>query len=854
MNHYPPKLDHIRFTLHTRTPRRPRWLPAVWMLLIGCSLILISCHHNGSGTGLQSSPSDPVMSAIDQPTDVSGDQEPRASLYEELGTLQRMLTYWNQQLSEQQVKLDQLRQLGDTARQETLHAYIAALNKTQTIEKRILALENSQDDTAHSEDSQEISMETALRDIDNHRYPIAMQWLKTTIESSDPMQRCTARLLLARAMSDRLNWSDAVQLYLDTGEDPECLCRSHSLHLAADIKANIAEETLDASPGLVSEVISLYKEILFNDREYPFREQVMRSMMELMAQKEFWEQMLRILESLEETEETLYRKSQALYQLDRWTEAEPFLRKYWIDYPGGIHAADVEKRYRTVLTQLKKPFPDISIEETFKRAKTLDKNGIRDQAGAAFTELLQEKISPEMEAECRLQRAKILHDTRRNEAALTEYETFLKRFPKHGAVATALIRMGTLYRRMDRDADYLRVTGQIVANHTKSSQWPDAVIGRGEYYRGLKKYDQAARDFDLLAKRTDENGAIGRWKRAWIDYDRKRYNAAITQFESLAAREKGTGWEPQCQYWIGRCLELMGKTEEAQKKYESILSNYPWDYPALLAEKHMAAQNRLRLWEPGAIPELSDEQRTIPQVQKALILTQAGYYHRASVEWDKALTLDKSNQSIAYETARCRYEAGDISGARSLLTRAFWKERRNGTFAREVAEMLYPFPASIKPLILEAADSASVDPSLLISVILQESGFDPASLSYNLAAGYMQLMPELFDRITQQWEEAPPSIARFEPKTNLRVGASYLRLLLDRYDGSIPQALAGYNAGEQRVDQWQNQFPNLNDEEWVEHIPFQQTRLFVKNILENYRCVRIVYGDDVSPKAAGRDN
>ena len=90
----------------------------------------------------------------------------------------------------------------------------------------------------------------------------------------------------------------------------------------------------------------------------------------------------------------------------------------------------------------------------------------------------------------------------------------------------------------------------------------------------------------------------------------------------------------------------------------------------------------------------------------------------------------------------------------------------------------------------------------------------------------------------------PDGSAYQDPQHNIRAGTEYLAWLLVKFDGSLPRALAGYNAGEHRVEKWQKEYP-YDDEVWIEHIPFQQTRMFVKHIIGNYQAYKRLYSRDL---------
>ena len=128
--------------------------------------------------------------------------------------------------------------------------------------------------------------------------------------------------------------------------------------------------------------------------------------------------------------------------------------------------------------------------------------------------------------------------------------------------------------------------------------------------------------------------------------------------------------------------------------------------------------------------------------------------------------------------------------------------------------------------------------ALVLAVIRQESAFDQRAVSHAGARGLMQLMPATAKRVAR-WEGV--RYVRHwlteEPDYNVRLGRAYLRKMIDRYEGSYPLALAAYNAGPHRVDRWLKAYgdPRLEDirtVDWIENIPFKETRNYVQRVLE----------------------
>jgi len=142
----------------------------------------------------------------------------------------------------------------------------------------------------------------------------------------------------------------------------------------------------------------------------------------------------------------------------------------------------------------------------------------------------------------------------------------------------------------------------------------------------------------------------------------------------------------------------------------------------------------------------------------------------------------------------------------------------------------------LESLIHKYAGLYGVDPSLVRAVMRHESGFNPHAVSPKGAQGLMQLMP---GTAAQMGVENP-----FDPEQNIAGGVGYLRLCLDRFDQSVPLAVAAYNAGPGRVRQWIERYgdprsASVDVVDWIETIPFEETRTYVMRVTEslpNYRA------------------
>ena len=151
-------------------------------------------------------------------------------------------------------------------------------------------------------------------------------------------------------------------------------------------------------------------------------------------------------------------------------------------------------------------------------------------------------------------------------------------------------------------------------------------------------------------------------------------------------------------------------------------------------------------------------------------------------------------------------------------------------------------PVKYKDIIDRYCQEYKLDTELVFALIRQESFFRADAVSPANAYGLMQLLLETARQVAYSHRMKVFRTDLFDPKINIRLGTEYLRNLLDKYNGKLPLALAAYNAGWERVDQWMNRFGPVKDDEFIEMIPFTETRNYVKNILRNYFYYRFYYG------------
>jgi len=176
------------------------------------------------------------------------------------------------------------------------------------------------------------------------------------------------------------------------------------------------------------------------------------------------------------------------------------------------------------------------------------------------------------------------------------------------------------------------------------------------------------------------------------------------------------------------------------------------------------------------------------------------------------------------------------------MKRAFpeWVGEAGDSLPREVWQVMFPLRYDDK--LVAAAREDGLDPALVAALILQESSYDPAALSRAGARGLMQVMPATGRTIARAKGVRFRRTALHDPETSIDFGTHYLRQMSARYDGDVEKVLAAYNAGPHRVDAWTAARGPQTAEEFIESIPFTETRGYVMIVLANREQYRRLYG------------
>jgi soluble lytic murein transglycosylase len=340
----------------------------------------------------------------------------------------------------------------------------------------------------------------------------------------------------------------------------------------------------------------------------------------------------------------------------------------------------------------------------------------------------------------------------------------------------------------------------------------------------------------------------GAWKAGWWAYRQRDFAETLRIFERAAREFPRSDYRPAWLYWTARAYEQTGERQKAIERYRLTAADYRNSYYGRLAWQRLERLDAARVAPivERAVRDASPPPPTVPIIRTLLA---AGLYHAALEELQYAQKRWGDSAPLRATIAFAHNRVGNLRPGITAMRRAYPQFMAAGgeNLPREVLEII--FPVAYWPLLERQARINRIDPYVLVALAAQESTFDPKIRSSAGAIGLLQIIPPTGQRLAREagLRHFTPSLLE-NPEINARLGARYFAKLYREF-GGYHFALAGYNAGEHRVRQWNQEAPGLPPDEWVDNIPFPETQNYVKRILGTAEDYRRLYAGLASPSS-----
>jgi soluble lytic murein transglycosylase len=399
------------------------------------------------------------------------------------------------------------------------------------------------------------------------------------------------------------------------------------------------------------------------------------------------------------------------------------------------------------------------------------------------------------------------------------------------------------------DGETQRTIVEQMETRFPSSPWlSEALYSSGNMYLLRKDFPTAVTYYGELAKRFPQStyAPSAHWRAAWLNYRIGQYSEAARLMDEQIAVYHGGKEIPSALYWRGRLYQNQeSRPDMAATYYKTVARIYRHYYYASIAQQRISELGSvtpaniasLEAMKPEPIPTLTDDiPEDDPHVVRAHVLANAGLNEYIAAEIQAA---DGSDEWGALCEAKIYASYGENWRAMRSMKRAipFYTSAPIDSIPMEYWRIL--FPQAYWSTIKSESDKNSLDPYMVAALIRQETEFNPGAISNKSAYGLMQLLPSVGKSMAK--EEGIHHFATndlLDPNTNIRLGTRYLRQTLEKFNSQPEYTFAAYNAGDSRVTDWQAIGNYKGMDEFVESIPFTETREYVQAIIRNEQIYR----------------
>ncbi len=316
------------------------------------------------------------------------------------------------------------------------------------------------------------------------------------------------------------------------------------------------------------------------------------------------------------------------------------------------------------------------------------------------------------------------------------------------------------------------------------------------------------------------------------------YARAAGAFEELRTRFPSSDENLGATYWAGRAWERAGRADVARERWAEVLQRDPLSFYASASARRLGSPGRLP--GPGRL-ELTPAYRAA--VNRTELLEHLGMTVEERYVYEGIESRADSSAAGLVGAGAALVARGEVQRAIRLGWRAVTAGRTgdsNGEADTRGYLLIYPLLREAE--LIARARAHNLDPALVAAVIRQESTWNPRAVSRAGARGLMQVMPSVGEEIAKAkryptWDPA----MLFDPDVSLDLGTSHLKAALSQYN-NLPRALAAYNAGDSRVRRWARRAGAGDPEIFIERIPFEETRDYVRIVMRNADMYRALHG------------
>lgn len=533
-----------------------------------------------------------------------------------------------------------------------------------------------------------------------------------------------------------------------------------------------------------------------------------------------------------DTAEALFGTAQCRENSNDTPGALKAYRTLWLQFPLSPKAKTADDK-RVELEKKSATFLPYTTEELLKRAETLSNSSNYTMALQTLEMINKERQTPYIQTQIDIKTGKAFYRARNRKQAEKLFAQALEKSPSAALTAEAKYWQAQALERLDQDERAFSIYISLISDNKKHEFVDDSIMaaaairkGQGRYREAIALYDRVANDFphsSFLPR--------SRWESSWSRYLGGDFESASEHLKQLLAdsanREKAL-------YWLARSMQKQGKNREADIWYDLLLKEYTAGFYATWYRMKKQLKDPR---EPLGTRYGAESLPLIPGFEKPRLLASLGLSEEARAEMRAIRKKIDDRKETITGIARIYLEMEEYGAAIAIFQQNPPKNYEQKTMPFWSAG----YPLAYSDLVIHHTNANNLSTGLIYGLMRAESAFNPSVRSSAGALGLMQLMPETAKLTAHEKGHFNPN-KLLEPAYNIMLGTRHFKDLLKGYDGEEIYSIAAYNAGANSVARWRKAFKGLSMDEFIENIPYQETRDYVKKVYASAATYRQLYG------------
>ncbi|MBI5182498.1 MAG: tetratricopeptide repeat protein [Nitrospirae bacterium] len=613
------------------------------------------------------------------------------------------------------------------------------------------------------------------------------------------------------------------------------------------------------SKGYYSYAIENYNAVI---KSYPYSPLISRAIYKkaeaylaggyYLQSKEGFNEFIRRFPENGQVASAIYKIGEAFEKEGNDVNAADYYKRILYEFPSNPLSKTSGERF----SELKEKNPqisDLTVDELLLRANNLYKYPLFDKAAAEYQRLL-ETLPEERHGEILQKLGVSLFKLGKTEDAIQVFNRIVSRPLSKNSAAEAILWLGKCYVRLGDNDNMLKSYQTIIKRYSESEWADDAIFAIAEDYSSKGDFKNAIHYYKKLTEEFPENYLSEQafWYRGWLNYKLGNYKEASTAFDGFLIKYPLSDYVNRVLYWKGRAAERRGQIDSAAEMYrKTCRSQYNfYCYNARLRDSSLLnislpINNNLKVrdgFEIGSANNIIEADYNLVRAKELSVL---GMNQDAINELNKLKERTSLNKEGLLMVNKMLYELGEYHmTVKSIIQNFYDKIERGGNDMPDYFWGL-AYPQGYWAIVTEYAARYNLDPYLVASIMREESWFDKQAVSRSGARGVMQLMPFTARWVSKQLKYSyTDDESLFEADININFGTWYLSYLKKRLNGNIVLMIAGYNAGPEAVIRWINANGGMDVDEFIESIPYNETKSYVKRVLRSYAEYHRIYNNN----------